>query len=101
MFESIMLQHELKEARGQDKTAEQRIIPYTACAFQKDLENLSRIGLTPEAISISLDTPLTKVQKMKLRIAEYNEEKRRFLSTGDIPEFEYYGKPAVFTIYQK
>jgi hypothetical protein len=87
------------EAQGKDND---RVKPYTAsCRFQKDIENLSKVGLTPEDISISLDVPLTRVQKMKLKIAEYNEERRRFLSTGDIQASDYYGKPAVVTIFQR
>lgn len=91
------LQHKLMEAQGIE-----RIKPYTASVrFQKDIENLSKIGMTSEDISYSLDVPITFIQKQKARIAKANEERRRFLQTFTLPTPEVVGRPGVFTIYQR
>jgi hypothetical protein len=100
MYDSIKLQRELMEAQGID--IKERIKPYTASSrFGKDVESLYKIGMTCEEVAYSLSVPLEYVKQQKARIAKASEERRRFLSTGIIPSPEYYGKPAVFTIYQR
>ena len=91
----VELQHMLDEAQGK----EERIRPYSASVrCQKDVENLSRIGMTPEDISYSLDLPLSLVRSHKARIEEQKAARRRFLMTGKLEETPRVG---VFSIFQR
>lgn len=96
----VELQKKLIEAQGFESN--DRIKSYMASVrCQKDIENLSRIGMTPEDISYSLDLLLSFVQNQKVRIAKSNEARRRFLRTGILPSPEPVGRPGVFTIFQR
>jgi hypothetical protein len=79
------------EAQGNE-----RIKPYTA-SVKRNIESLSRIGLSPEEISSAINAPLFFVQRQMARIQRENEARRKFLRTGRIPELE---NPGVFTIFQ-
>ena len=95
----IELQHKLMEAQGKygDK-----IRPYTASvSCQKDIENLSKIGLSPEDISRSLDLSTSFIKSHIARINEDKAKRMRFLRTGILPEPDVRGRPGVFTIFQK
>jgi hypothetical protein len=87
------------EAQGIEE--ERRIRPYTASSrFSKDVESLHKIGMTSEEISYSLSVPVMFVQKQEASIAQASEERRKFLSTGMLPN-EFEGRPGVFSILQK
>ena len=76
----IELQHKLMEAQGKygDK-----IRPYTASVrYQKDIESLSKIGLSTKEISDTLDIPLSFAERQLARIERHNEARNRFLRTG-------------------
>ena len=97
MYDSIRLQQMLMEAQGKDNNND-RIRPYTASSrFAKDVDNLSKIGMTSEDISYSLSVPITFIQKQKQKIWKANVARRRFLATGRIPQ----QNPGVFTIFQR
>jgi hypothetical protein len=82
----VELQRKLIEAQGIDKNSIDRIRSYTASVrCQKDIESLKRIGLTTGEVSRSLDVPVSFVKRQLIRIAQNNEERRRFLRTGIIP----------------
>ena len=86
----------LDEANG--KYQNDKIVKYTASVrCQKDIESLKKIGLTTEEVSRSLDVPVSFVKRQMVRIAQNNEERRRFLRTGVIPVSD----PGVFSILQK
>lgn len=94
------LHYKLMEAQG--KNINGRIRPYTASArCRKDIENLSKIGMTSEDISYSLDLPISFVQKDMARIVKANEAGRRYLRTGTLSSPEFVVRPAVFTIFQR
>ena len=87
----------LDEANGRYRQ-EDKIRSYTASVrCEKDVSNLSKIGLNTEEISHSLGLPISFVKSRMARIERQNEERRRFLSTGNIPVSD----PGVFTILQK
>jgi hypothetical protein len=44
------------------------------------VESLSKIGMTPEEISHTLDLPLSLVRNYKARIALANEKRHKFLA---------------------
>ena len=93
----VELQRKLMETEGNDNNND-RIKSYTASVrCQKDIDSLSKIGMTPEDISYSLDLPISFVQKQKARIANANEARRRFLRTGILPK----ANPGVFNILQR
>jgi hypothetical protein len=97
MVEDIVeLQHKLMEAQGR---LEERIKPYAA-RCQKDVESLSKIGMTPEEISYVTDVPLYFIRKHKGKIEREKTARRRFLMTGQLPEMENAGV-GVFSILQK
>lgn len=90
----VELQHMLDEARRK----EGRIRPYSASVrWQKDVESLSQIGMTPEDISYSLDLPLSLVRSHKARIESEKAARRRFLQTFTLRTPE----PGVVSILQK
>ena len=96
----VELQRKLQEAQGKDNNNE-RIRPYSASVrCQKDIENLSRVGLNDSEISHVIDLPLTFIQRQKQRIWKANEDRRRFLATGRIPQ-QQENPPGVFTIFQR
>ena len=93
----LRLQRALDEAQGK-YIDNDRIRQYPASArCQKDIESLKRIGLTTEEVSRSIDLPVTFVKRHMARMAQGNEERRRFLRTGNIPVSD----PGVFTIFQR
>ena len=93
----LRLQRLLDEAKGK-YVGEDRIRQYTASArCERDIESLRRIGLTTEEVSRSIDVPVSFVKRQIGRLAQANEERRRFLRTGVIP----ISNPGVFTIFQK
>jgi hypothetical protein len=87
----------LDEANGR-YYQDDKIRHYTASVrCQKDIESLKRIGLTTEEVSRSIDVPVSFVKRLMVRIAQNNEERRRFLRTGVIPVSD----PGVFNIFQR
>ena len=87
----------LDEAQGK-YIDNDRISQYTASArCQKDIESLKKIGLTTEEVSRSIDVPVSFVKRQMIRIAQNNEERKRFLRTGVIPMSD----PGIFTIFQR
>lgn len=96
----IELQHKLMEAQG--KCGDDKIRPYKASVrCQKDIESLSKIGLSPEDISKSLDLSISFVNSHMTRINEDKTKRMRFLRTGILPEPDVRGRPGVFTIFQR
>ena len=86
----------LDEANG--KYQNDKIVKYTASVrCQKDIESLKKIGLTTEEVSRSIDVPVSFVKRQMIRIAQNNEERKRFLRTGVIPMSD----PGIFTIFQR
>ena len=86
----------LDEANG--KYQNDKIVKYTASVrCQKDIESLKKIGLTTEEVSRSIDVPVSFVKRQMIRIAQNNEERKRFLGTGVIPMSD----PGIFTIFQR
>ena len=78
------LQHKLMEAQGKlDKLQVRTYAQSARCA--KDVDNLSKVGLTPEQISYTLDLPLQLVRSHKAKIERQREERRKFLATGLLP----------------
>ena len=91
---TIELQHKLMEAQGKFND---KIKPYTASVRrQKDIESLSKIGLSTQEISDTLDTPVSFVERQIARIEIHNEARNRFLRTGILPT----SGVGVFTIFQ-
>ena len=79
----IQLQHELMESQQQGT---ERIRPdYASVRCQKEIEQLSKSYSTDE-ISYILDVPLTYAKSRLARIEEQKEQRRRFLTTGQIPQ---------------
>ena len=73
----LRLQRALDEAKG--KYYDDKIRTYTgSIRCQKDIESLKNIGLTTEEVSRSIDVPVSFVQRQMIRIAQSNEERRRF-----------------------
>ena len=96
---TIELQHKLMEA--QEKFND-KIRPYTASVrCQKDIENLSKVGLNTEEISRSLGLSISFVKNHIARINEDKAKRMRFLRTGNLPEPDVRGRPGVFTIFQR
>ena len=92
---TIELQHKLMEAQGKFND---KIRPYTASVrCQKDIESLSKIGLSTQEISDTLDTPVSFVEHQIARIERHNEARNRFLRTGLLPT----PGVGVFTIFQR
>ena len=92
---TIELQHKLMEAQGKFND---KIKPYTASVRrQKDIERLSKIGLSTQEISDTLDIPVSFVERQIARIERHNEARNRFLRTGILPTHGV----GVFTIFQK
>ena len=91
---TIELQHKLMEAQGKFND---KIRPYTASVrCQKDIESLSKIGLSTKEISDTLDIPVSFVERQIARIERHNEARNRFLRTGILPTPGI----GVFTIFQ-
>ena len=92
---TIELQHKLMEAQGKFND---KIRPYTASVrCQKDIESLSKNGLSTQEISDTLDIPVPFVERQIARIERHNEARNRFLRTGILPTPGL----GVFTIYQR
>ena len=76
----------LDEANGRYRQ-EDKIRSYSASVrCEKDVENLSKIGLNTEEISHSLGLGISFVKSRMARINEVNADRRRFLRTGILPE---------------
>ena len=91
----IELQHELMEAQGKFND---KIRPYTASVrCQKDIESLSKIGLSTQEISDTLDIPVSFVERQIAWIERDYEARNRFLRTGILPT----SGVGVFTIFQR
>jgi hypothetical protein len=87
----------LDEANGR-YYQDDKIRHYTASVrCQKDVENLSKIGLNTQEISRSLDVPISFVKSRMARVESEKEVRNRFLRTGITPVSD----PGVFTIFQK
>ena len=85
----IELQRKLMEAQGKYNSNNDKIRPYTASVrCQKDIESLSKIGLNTQEISYTLDLPFSLIRSQQARIARASEDRRRFLRTGILPQFE-------------
>jgi hypothetical protein len=125
MTDSIELQHMLMEAQREIRVTQ--FVASAARCQQKGIKYLSKIG----ARELELDEEeeieerfnecvIEQRQNGKSRIrarricedmimeeregsvlSRAEEARRKFLRTGGIPSPDYYGKPAVFTIFQR
>jgi hypothetical protein len=85
------------ETRG--KKGDEKVRPYVGSVrFQKDIESLSKINLSSEEISCTLDVPLSYVRCQLDRIQREREARQKFLMTGHIPRLV---TPGVFTIFRR
>ena len=75
----------LDEANGRYRQ-DDKIRTYTASVrCEKDVSNLSKIGLNTEEISHSLGLPISFVKSRMARIDEEKAKRNRFLRTGIVP----------------
>jgi hypothetical protein len=90
-------------AQGSDNSSkEQKIVPYVASArCRHDVQALTKVGWSSEDISRGLDINLSFVKSQQARIERHDAERRRFITSGRIPEYYEPGMPKVFPIYQK
>jgi hypothetical protein len=96
MMDSIELQYKLDEARGKFNNNKVSIRTYSASAgCQKDVENLSRIGLSDSEIARALDVPLLRVRKYQAMVERARAEEREFLVTGQLPWLKNEGYLAI------
>lgn len=95
------LHRELQKAR-QEAEEEDRIRAFTAAArYPHDIATLAANGWNTHDIAQVYNVPLSFVQNQLSRSDRHRAARRKFMTSGRMPDVDEPGMPSVFTIYQR